>query len=441
MLNNEQEYFINAMIDNINNEKFGEYLLEAPAGCGKTFCCKHILNGIINTDYMIIAPTHKAKTILQKTNKNVTTIHKFLRGKMEYTRDGDQIYRFNPEKKSNCIIFIDECSMIGTEIYELLVDKYADQNFLIFSGDPCQLPPIEVDHVESDVSESYVKTVKKSKTFNITNKYTLHENMRARENPLGVSLINRARNSIQNKMIPDFISKIDLNYVLDYFKNNVENSIVIAYSNVRVNWYNQIIRTTIFDITDDKKLEDYYKGEKLVYTGMRKESKYLVYSTGAIIEIVDLDEEQFNLPYHKCYCMKCDSNKLACKKCKIAGHRDSYKTINFWKITDTNKTIWYKPKHEADIKNYKIVEKHFKDHCKFIRNSSTWAEYYAFVNAYNADLRYNYACTFYKSQGDEWDNVFIDRDNLIQCVRDTFLKLTAYYTGISRMVKNVYEII
>ena len=76
-----------------------------------------------------------------------------------------------------------------------------------------------------------------------------------------------------------------------------------------------------------------------------------------------------------------------------------------------------------------------------MKDKKLWAEYYDFLSKYDSFLRYNYSSTIHKSQGDEWDYVFLDRRNLIECVKDPLLKLTAYYTAVSRMKNNVYEIV
>ena len=114
-----------------------------------------------------------------------------------------------------------------------------------------------------------------------------------------------------------------------------------------------------------------------------------------------------------------------CKNCGIANHD----------------VIWYKPKTSDDKKNFKDLEKHYKDYCKTVKQSIIWTEYYNFVNYYNANLRYNYSSTIHKAQGDEWKYVFVDRNNLIHCAKDALLRLTSYYTAISRMKNKVVEVI
>lgn len=433
MLNKEQSNFVKKMNENIKFNRYGLYLLEAPAGCGKTFCCSFLIKHNSNQSY-IIAPTHKAKQILGKTNENCNTIHRFLRGKMTYDEFGNQKYIFHPEELEDCIIFIDECSMINDEVFDILKNNYEKNNYLIFCGDPLQLPPI---NNEDNDDLKYNSKMRKSKSFDIKNKFELIENMRAKENPLGVCLINKARDSIKNKILPDFVAKCDIKAMLDFIYKKKQDFIVLAYSNVRVNFFNKIIRKKLFEIDEDDKLEDYYVNEKLIFSGYRWE-RDITYYTSDLITIKKLEIENKDIYYKVC---KCNKILKKCIKCGIANHKTPYKNITFWKITDEYSNIWYKPKKSEDKKKFHDLETHYRNHCKTIKKSFDWVGYYSFVNFYDADLRYNYSTTIHKSQGDEWKYVFVDRNNLIQCAKETFLRLTSYYTAISRMKNKVMDVL
>jgi len=445
MLNKLQEQFVERMKDNIAKKKTGIYLLEAPAGCGKTYCAKYLLD-----DYQsfgnkkkcyIIAPTHKAKQMLQKSMKkrNVETIHRFLRGELYYTSAGVQKYKFNPIELKNCIIFVDECSMINDEIYDIIKDKYSDNNYIIYAGDSLQLPPIEKE-IEDEVIFGIDK-IKKSKAFdkkNVVEYFELTENMRARTNPLGVFQINKARETIKKKVLPDFIAKTDTESFLNFIKKNNEDFIILAYSNVKVNYYNKLIRTVLYNNGKTDDLKDYYINEKLVFSGYRYIDNVINYHTSDIITIKDLNKKEIELKYIVC---DCNDELEECKQCGISNHKTKSLKIDFWEIIDQYYTKWYKPYSEVDLKKFYKLQKHYKDHCIKMKQENKWKEYYSFINLYNSDLRYTYSSTIHKSQGDEWDNVFLDRENLIKCAKSSLLRLTAYYTAVSRMKKEVYEII
>jgi hypothetical protein len=375
--------------------------------------------------------------MLMKNNiKNVETVHKFLKGKMVYDEDGKEKYTFNPDTISDSLIFVDECSMINNEIYNQL-EKYARNNFIIFSGDSLQLPPIE-----SPEDEEFNFKNKKSKTFDKSKCeqcFELTENMRARQNPIGAALINKARESIKLNSIPDFIAKINIETVLKYIKkDNLKDFVVLAYSNARVNYYNKLIRAYLFNSGNETDLKEYYVNESLVFTGCRKISDLRKYNTSDIITVKSVETEEIELFYEKC---KCYTYFTECEDCGIVNHKEKSLKIKFWKLVDENKVVWYKPFDENNRKVFYKLSKHFKDHCKKIRKGDIWARYYSFYYKYNSDLRYTYSSTIHKSQGDEWDYVFLDRNNLIKCAKETMLRLTSYYTAVSRMKNEVYEIV
>ncbi len=67
--------------------------------------------------------------------------------------------------------------------------------------------------------------------------------------------------------------------------------------------------------------------------------------------------------------------------------------------------------------------------------------YHNFIDEYDADIKYSYASTVHKSQGSQWDKVYVDRTNIVHLLsKDQMMKLSCYYTAISRMKTNVYDI-
>ena len=341
-LNKLQQDFVEKMCENIKNIYNGMYLLEAPAGCGKTFCVSYLIHKIPWIDYYVIAPTHKAKKMLSKNlNGNVETVHRFLNSKMEYTKDGEQEYTFNPPPIKNSLIFIDECSMINDEIYDIFLQKYAPHNIIIFAGDPLQLPPVVNGELNSE--EDFSFKTRKSRTFdksNLVERFELTENMRARKNPIGVSLITRARECIKSKSIPDFIAKTDIDSVLKKIKkDNLTDFVFLAYSNKKVDYYNKLLRAYLYNNGNQDDLKEYYKNEKLVFSGYRKVGR-LNYNTSDVITIKDIETEEKELFYKTCNCA--DAKMMECKTCGIANHKENSLIIKFYKIKDEFKTKWYK---------------------------------------------------------------------------------------------------
>lgn len=451
-LNKEQLYFVETMIDNINNDRYGRYLLKAPGGTGKSYCTSFIIKNIKNKS-VIIAPTHQAKKVLIKNgNRTATTIHRFLNAKHDYDKNGNTIFEFKPKSLKGYVIFIDECSMMTIEIYDIIVNQYSHDNIIIFCGDHLQLPPIENQNdlddneIEEDATEQLSKV---SRSFSVKPEFTLSVNMRT-NNEVSSLVVENARKSVENGVIPDNIVPCSISDLLNHYKNSNSSCVTLAYSNPMVKYYNDLIRAHLFSDGNIKNLEEYYVGEKLVFTGTRRLVSFSetneppeVYNTSDVITIKKLEQEEMTLQYHKCECMKLNTDKKKCNDCGIPGNNSNGElTINFWKITDDHDTIWYKPYSDIDKKQLNKLNKVHLGYCKKQRKPRYWSSYYSFKHTYNANLRYSYACTIHKSQGSEWDCVFVDRQNLIKCVRnDQLLKLNAYYTAISRMKTEVHEIV
>jgi energy-coupling factor transporter ATP-binding protein EcfA2 len=146
------------------------YLLTGHAGSGKTYLMQRLtLNMQAKSRRVILtAPTHKAVAVLARKLaeadiKNVPcrTIHSVLSltpkpntDRMVFARDGDA------EPVLADVVVIDECSMVSADLYRHIRQHLPDA-FVLFVGDPAQLPP--VGEVASDTfaieSRSHLTTI------------------------------------------------------------------------------------------------------------------------------------------------------------------------------------------------------------------------------------------------------------------------------------------
>lgn len=429
-LNKEQSDFLNFVES--HNHKNGMILLKAPAGRGKTFLAKY-LKKMYKKAFIVIAPTHKAKNILKKDIKDAETIHKFFNSSYEVDEDGKKHYIFKKVNYSNKIIFVDECSMITKKMFKIF-EELSNDNLIIFSGDDLQLPPVNdlsPEDIENDLIISKISDI--SVVFkNVENVFELTQNMRVKNT--SNLIVEKAREYIISKNeIPNSIIEVNINQIIECFKNpnySHLSKIILAYTNIKVNKYNKLIRMKLFNVCEEE-LKKYYIGEELVYTGMRKYHEK-TYHTSDIIKITNIDFETIFLNYAKCNCQL---------NCNLPKYRVEGFEINFYKLTDNDGNIWYKPFEEQDIKNFIKIKLSMKSHCIKMRDSNKWRNYYDFLETHDPDLKYSYSSTIHKSQGSEWDLVFVDKRNIMDvCKNDLLLKKHCYYTALSRMKCNVFEI-
>jgi exodeoxyribonuclease-5 len=433
--NDDQKYFIESVLKDYIQNNYGPILLNASAGTGKTSVAKELSkNKNLYGKIKFVAPTHKACSILRSEIPDVVTIHRFLNAKNEYNKDtGDLVFKFYTGQHYNEIIIVDECSMVSKEMF-IEFEKLFEKNIVIFMGDELQLPPINQEDYD-DINKSN-KISKKSPTFDIENKFTFTKNMRSDKLVSTLMLENARKACFENKMPKQLVEK-NMNEILNIFKENINTDIsviVLAYTNVAVNSYNQKIRCKLFDVEDINNLKPYYEGEKLIFSGCRNEKKVTYYSS-SIINIINLSTETLIINFKEC---DCQESEFARTKCKIHKFRRGTLTLDFYKIIDQYNNVWYKPINQ---KQFYLLSWQFKEFCKIKKESRWWAEYYNFMNNYNADLKYQYAMTIHKSQGSQYNIVFVDRVNLVGCTsKDQLLKVNGYYTAISRMISDVYDI-
>lgn len=121
--------------------------LSGAAGTGKTFCIGHWLNSLKRPDAIFLAPTHKAKKMLQQslaaagTSYPVYTVAQGLGKQPVISEKGDEEF---VTKKADLVsntdlVIVDEAGMVSDEDFHELAERSAR---ILWLGDRFQLPPI-----------------------------------------------------------------------------------------------------------------------------------------------------------------------------------------------------------------------------------------------------------------------------------------------------------
>jgi hypothetical protein len=442
-------------------------LLIGGAGTGKTYMVSNIISKLIQLSqlqgddpfsYMtiqILAPTNKAINVIKNKIRDILTencilplnlefwtISKFLQQEIEYTSDGNVIYKTNLDINKNGYrhikyIIIDESSMISRNNWNDLntfVFKRLPNVKILLIGDDCQLPPVK--ELSSIIFNFRFKRFKlndivRTQSKEITETYNLYRD----------AVIN---SKIIEELPPE---GDDLKYIKDFeetIKNNfnVDNDKVISYSNNSVDKYNDLVRNIIFNNPDEK----YVVGEKVIFgssvrcaniNGSIVEAKYQFYAndeaTVRTIEKVTINtifthssETKYNL--EKIFPEeKFDVYKL------ILEMDGSLYTV--YKVQEDSE-ILFNDYFEDVFEKVKLLSKNKKLNRSYVSN--LWNIFYTVKNTIDIPIKYSYALTVYKSQGSTFDKVFIDLEDVHECVKNNNVLNKTIYTSVTRASEKIH---
>jgi hypothetical protein len=454
-LTTEQKTFVDCVQSYLDNKNTGIFILNAPAGTGKTFTINYIRKFIrCDRGVVVLAPTHKAASLI-----SAKTIHRFFNAKGDVNDDGDIVFNFDIKKYSihADIIIVDEASMIGVEMYELF--KILSERYLIiFCGDQCQIPPVKEDN--SPIFN------KKNHTGN-TLCFSFTKNMRSKDS-LSNHWLQKFRDNIDTRNVV-YIDRQSFSDCLTLFNNN-QDTVMLAWTNKQVNELNNKIRTYLFKKNKADILNKYYEGETLVFSGYRNTSADIIIDSNPMLfdikskiphfykEINVSEEDEYDksdllvkkyyssdlfeikkiymislfIPYFICPHQKIDCTKIKkCGDCNLKGHNILGRDIKFHVIEDEKSTIWLSV-DDSDESVLKSIMSEYKSYCIHKKNKDIWRVYYRVREILMPEINYKYASTVHKAQGSQWSNVIVDITNLRLC-RDIPLNSRLQYTAVSRM--------
>lgn len=440
--------FIDTIVFNKEHDKNDVllFLLNGAGGCGKTYLIEHLISFIDDKiNFKILAPTHKACSILENSMESVMTVSKFLGYKEDIDEDGNKIITYTPISsfsKNIDLLIIDECSMITKDQLNEL--KKTLKNIL-FIGDICQINPVR--EIVSDV-------------FNCEffDKAELVKNERIQNKTLA-PIITDFRDSVmkgylQKKcIVNDFRinSRQDFDEKLFESFRNDEDTIYIAWTNTSVNTYNNKIRKALFG----ENVFEYVIGESLIFSSYYTHSNLHRFYTSQRVKVSNVTINSYNIYNPMCSCERPQTlndiiikssephnttEKIKkCDKCHTPSSIYSSKKFDFYELefAGYKNSIFLKP--VCDIKEiYGIIYKH-RDKCKLSKNKILWKTYYNMIDTINTPVSYSYAITVHKSQGSGYNNVYADLENIGWC-NTTSEKLRLSYTAISRAKKSLHFI-
>jgi ATP-dependent exoDNAse (exonuclease V) alpha subunit len=432
----------------LSREKEQLFLLKGFAGTGKTTIVGTLVNNLWRTTMkaVLMAPTGRAAKVMSNYSKTQAfTIHRKIYFPKKQSGGGVQ-FVMAPNKHRNTIFIVDEASMIpdtpadsklfenGSLLDDLIMFTYSGHNCkLVLIGDTAQLPPVHLDLSpaldEGKLSLNYNKEV---------TKLELDEVVRQSEDSGILMNATLLREQLQGAFFDDFkfdvsrfsdivrlVDGYEIQEAIDgsYAENGKEETTIIVRSNKRANLYNENIRSRILYLENDLAVGDFMMVVKNNYFWLKPTSEAGFIANGDIIEILEIFaiKELYGF-------------KFAEVKVKMVDYPNQrpFETVL---LLDTIQAVTPSLSYEDGNRLYQEVMKDYAN------EKSKYKKFLGVKNNkyFNAlQVKFSYAITCHKSQGGQWNTVFVEQPYLPNGIDKEYLRWL--YTAVTRAKKQLYLI-
>lgn len=426
----------------------GIFVLKGYAGTGKTTVISTLVASLpeIGMKYVLLAPTGRAaKVIANYSNKPAFTIHKKIYFPKK-TAGGGVGFTLQQNKHKNTLFIVDEASMIsdsgsensmyanGSLLDDLVSYIYNGQGCkMILLGDTAQLPPVNLDispALDTDrLSLHYSKEVKSIE---------FDEVMRQAEKSGILINATELREVLKEDFITDFQFNVkgfkDIVRLVDgydiqdainsaYSNYSIEDTAFIVRSNKRANAYNQQIRTRILDKESELSTGDFLMVVKNNYFWLKETDAAQFIANGDIIEVLELFgiQELYGFKFAK----------VKIRMVDYPEQRPFETVLLLDTITSESPSLTY----DESNRLYQEVLKDFEDERTAYRRLQKVKE----NEHFNAlQVKFSYAITCHKSQGGQWNTVFVEQPYLPDGIDRDYIRWL--YTAVTRAKDKLYLI-
>ena len=448
-LNQNQELALDKIIAFIHSNSKNEiFLLKGYAGTGKTYIISNIVKNLwkIKKSVILLAPTGRsAKVISSYCNKEAFTVHK----EIFFTKNnfsGNLEFKLKVNRHKNTLFVVDEASMISTSrndgiglFSQSLLDnivKYVYSGFkckLLIIGDTAQLPPVK-SKISYALDRDYLEKEYKKETTVIE----LTDVVRQEKESGILSYATSIRNKIENDFYDDISFNFEhfndiihvedgehlMNLIQDsYNKFGLEETALIVRSNKRANLYNQAVRDKILNNDNTINVGDLLMVIKNNYFWLNNKRDIGFIANGDIIKI----EEIHNIK--QLYGFKFAEVKISMVDYPKIDHLETIVILDSLYINSSALDFNSMNKlYQEILKDYMNIKTKYKRHLAVKNNS--------FFNALQVKFAYSFTC--HKSQGGQWESIFLEYPYLPNGIDEDFLRWL--YTAVTR-AKNKLHLI
>lgn len=420
------------------------YVLRGYAGTGKTSLVKTLVRTLpaIGMRYVLMAPTGRAAKVLSYyTGQNASTIHRKIYQAMTYPDGSIRIARAE-NKYKHTLFIVDEASMIGEQkefggsslLDDLLSYVFSGEDCrLLLIGDTAQLPPVEnnespalnCDYLKSqfpitaatyELTEVKRQALESGILYNATDiRELLSQNLYEYALPIfhlqGFDDIQKIEPETFEEMLHKAFANISDN-----------EAVIVCKSNKRANMFNQAIRGRILNIEGE-----IATGDKLMVV---KNNYFWAEGNNAISFIANGDMAEIRKIKHfeDMYGFRFADVELS-----FTDYPDA-PNIEAKILLDTLNSNSPSLTNEESQQLFTAIEEDYMD----IPNRRERYKEMKKNPWFNAlQVKFAYALTCHKTQGGQWNSVFIDSSfNLKETLEVEDLRWL--YTALTRAQERVY---
>lgn len=439
------EQLSNFVFDNQPNSL---YLLKGFAGTGKTSIIGTLVSNLweIKKSAVLMAPTGRAaKVISNYSGKEAFTIHKKIYfPKSE--KGGGVSFVMQPNKHRNTLFIVDEASMIsdtisdsklfenGSLLDDLMQYVYSGhQCKLLLIGDKAQLPPVKSEISPAlDAEQLELQYNKKVLSIELDEvvRQSQDSGILMNATHLRDILERQVYESFQFNLKPfkDIVRLIDGFEIMEaineaYDAEGHEETAIIVRSNKRANLYNKQIRERILNNENELTVGDFLMVVKNNYFWIKPITEAGFIANGDIIQVLELFsiKELYGFRFAEVKVQMVDYPKMK-----------PFETVL---LLDTIEAEAPSLTYEESNKLYQEVQKDYED------ETSKYRKFLKIKNNphFNAlQVKFSYAITCHKSQGGQWNTVFVEQPYLPNGIDKEYLRWL--YTAVTRAKDKLYLI-
>lgn len=431
----------------LGTSKNETFLLKGYAGTGKTTIIGALVKNLSKAKMksVLMAPTGRAaKVISYYSKKQAFTIHKKIY--FPKSEKGAISFKLQNNKHRDTIFIVDEASMIpdinqdsrlfenGSLLDDLMQYVYSGHNCkLLLIGDTAQLPPVHLS-----LSPALDTHILESQYNRDVIHIELDEVVRQKKNSGILENATKIREHLEDDFFetfkfsgskfPDIIRPVDGQEIMDaigdgYSTLGNEGTVIIVRSNKRANLYNKSIRERILFQESELSAGDYLMVVKNNYFWIDDTSEAGFIANGDIIEVLEI------FAFKELYGFRFAEVKV--RMVDYPNMKPLETVLLLDTLTSETPSLTYE---ESNLLYQEVMKDYTSEKSKYKKFLAVKKNKY-----FNAlQVKFSYAITCHKSQGGQWNTVFVEQPYLPNGIDKEYLRWL--YTAITRAQEKLYLI-